>query len=71
MSDIRPHATRHGFNFGAMTVEATSVMPGGFTVITIRSDNGQEIEVYCSPTGRSLRVFRKHPYGGEMKAARP
>lgn len=57
--------TQHGFRFGAMTVEATSVLPQGHTVVTIRTDAGQEIDVYCSPTGRRLRAFRKGK--GEMK----
>lgn len=62
--------TEHGFQFGAMTVEATTSIrrrenEGPHTVITIRTEAGVELSVYCSPTGRSLRVFRRGK--GEMK----
>lgn len=61
------HRTDHGFRFGAMVVEATASI-GETSVITVTTDAGLSIDIYCSPTGRSLRVFR-HGKGshGEMK----
>lgn len=59
--------THNGFTFGAMTVEASAELPQGHTVVTVRA-GGHTLEVYCSPTGRSLRVFRKGY--GEMKVCR-
>lgn len=47
----------NGFKFGAMTVEATADF-NGTTVVTLRGESGQKLEVYCSRTGRSLRVFK-------------
>lgn len=49
-----------GFKFGAMSVEATAMLPEGRSVITIRTDAGRELTVYCSATGRSLRVFENN-----------
>lgn len=62
--------TESGFRFGAMTVEATTSIErspgrGEHTVITITTLAGQKLEVYCSPSGRSLRVFKKDK--GELK----
>lgn len=56
--------TESGFRFGAMIVEATTSIErspgkGEHTVITIITSTGQRLEVYCSPSGRSLRVFKK------------
>jgi hypothetical protein len=56
--------TDYGFDFGPMTV--TRLMEfNGQVCIRIETVAGQEIEVYSSPTGRSLRAFRKGK--GEMK----
>jgi hypothetical protein len=57
-------STLHGFNFGAAIVEATAEFPE-HTVITIRTEAGRRLEVYCSKRGRSLRVFI--PGKGELK----
>lgn len=54
---VRCRRTLHGFRFGAMKAEACMSLPGGRSVITITSDNGQRLDIYCSKTGRSLRVF--------------
>lgn len=66
MTYAKPHATEHGFTFGAMTVEATAAMEDGRVCITVKTEAGQQIEVYASPTGRSLRAFKRGR--GEMKA---
>lgn len=62
-----PKATANGFHFGAMNVEAAASI-GERTIVTIKTDAGIEVEVYCSATGRSLRVFRRGH--GELKVAR-
>lgn len=59
--------TLHGFQFGAMTVEATASV-GDRTIASVKTNGGVTLEIYCSPTGRSVRVFRKGH--GEMRVAR-
>lgn len=56
--------TEHGFRFGAAHVEATASVrrsaaeAGEHTVTTITTAGGVKLEVYVSPTGRSVRVFK-------------
>jgi len=50
----------YGFTWGPVTVQRTAVMPQGHHVLTV---NG--LDIYVSPTGRSVRVFRD---GKELKA---
>lgn len=57
--------THHGFRFGRMVIEATSAIEGR-TIVTIETDAGRAIQVTCSATGRSLRVFQKDG-GKELK----
>jgi hypothetical protein len=65
VSFAKPRVTQYGFNFGPMDVEAIAAMDDGRVCISIKTTAGQHIEVYSSPTGRSLRVFKRG--SGEMK----
>lgn len=56
---------RYGFRWGPMTIIRASEIPGRGYCLSVATDAGQRIDVYCSPTGRSLRVFRRGK--GEMK----
>jgi hypothetical protein len=56
--------TLHGFNFGPLIVEATAEFPQ-HVVVTLRTEAGRKVEVYCSQGGRSVRVFV--PGKGELK----
>lgn len=49
--------TEHGFVWGPMEVTRTAVMDGR-VVLRIETSAGQEVTVYVSATGRSLRVFK-------------
>lgn len=53
-------ANQYGFTWGPVKVQRTAVMPQGHHVLTV---NG--LDIYVSPTGRSVRVFRD---GKELKA---
>jgi hypothetical protein len=66
MTDL--HATPSGFVFGAMEVSAVTELPGGTTVVEIKTEAGKAITVYCSPTGRSLRVFQSGKRHGELRS---
>lgn len=57
--------TDHGFHWGPMEVQLLSSIQGR-VILGIKTATGQQIEIYVSRTGRSLRVF-KHGEG-EMKA---
>lgn len=46
-----------GFTWGPLQVERTATLPGGRVVLTLRTDAGRKLEVFCSRTGRSLRVY--------------
>lgn len=54
--------TQHGFTWGPMLVERWASFPrssrGKTRVIGIRTPGGHVLNVYVSPTGRSVRVFR-------------
>lgn len=63
MDDIRSELTQYGFNFGVMEV-SRSFSRDGAVYISVKTPH-RELQIYASPTGRSLRVF---DYGkGEMK----
>lgn len=57
--------TEFGFTFGAMEVTRLADI-NGTTRVRIKTTAGRHIDVYVSPTGRSLRVFG----AGEWKAQR-
>lgn len=54
---IDNHSTEYGFKFGAATVERM-FSHRGRVCVAVTTDTGQRVEIYVSPTGRSLRVFR-------------
>lgn len=60
MSD--PTRTSHGFEWGPAVVEALGQVErprGAYRVVRVRT--GQHtLDIYISPAGRSLRVFRDH-----------
>jgi len=60
LSDRDVQLTDFGFTWGVAEVRRASAMPGGHLVIEIRTECGQSLDVYISPGGRSLRVFRRH-----------
>lgn len=52
---------RYGFRWGPVVISrwASFQRPNGHCrVLGIRPDRGPALEVYVSPTGRSVRVFR-------------
>lgn len=56
----------YGFTWGPLEVVRAAQMPDGSVALLIKTAT-QEIEVYASPTGRSLRVFKHRNGAGEMK----
>lgn len=67
----------HGFRFGAARVEATASVrrraadAGEHTIVTVTTDGGVKLDVYISPTGRSVRVYRSRGgIDGVMKELR-
>lgn len=65
----KPTATSSGFVFGAASVEArASYSEGkarGETTVIAVATGYDDIEIYVSPSGRTIRVFRK---GWELRA---
>jgi hypothetical protein len=57
--------TVYGFKWGAAEVTRLTERDGQ-VCIGVKTDTGQEVDIYVSPTGRSLRVF--HHGKGELKA---
>jgi len=59
MSEHEVSPDRYGFRWGPMTVTRLSDLNPArdALVLGITTDAGQEIEVYVSGKGRSLRVF--------------
>lgn len=54
---------RYGFRWGPMVVQRAAEFPRGDVdkptrCLRVITDTGAEVEVYVSPTGRSLRVYR-------------
>ena len=49
---------RFGFRFGAAVVYRCAELPEGRVVIGVKPDEGEELSIYVSRTGRSVRVFR-------------
>lgn len=50
----------YGFQWGPASVERTAVVErpnGPYRILTVRTPF-QELDIYLSPTGRSVRVFR-------------
>jgi hypothetical protein len=59
--------TSQGFTWGPMEVVPAAGFhrrDGIYRVVTITTTAGRQLDIYVSPTGRSVRVFRK---GKEMK----
>ena len=56
------HWTEYGFVWGAAEVERMASLPGGSRVIAVYTEVGNKrkrrLEIYVSPTGRSVRVWR-------------
>jgi hypothetical protein len=55
-----PDEERYGFRWGPMVVKRMATLPrrtGEDHVLRVATDAGKHIDVYVSPTGRSLRVF--------------
>lgn len=50
----------YGFRWGPLVVERVATYPaknGDYRVIRVRTDAGKRIDIYVSPTGRSVRVY--------------
>lgn len=59
--------TRFGFIWGHTVVERVAVLPSGGAVVYITGGKrNSAVEVYVSPTGKSVRVFRSGN-GKELK----
>lgn len=54
--EVKSTTTRFGFVFGAAEVLRSAIFPSA-TVITVKTTTGKSIDIYVTPTGRSLRVF--------------
>lgn len=52
---------RYGFRWGPLIVQRTASLhrgkQGEWRVLTLKTDAGRTLDVYVSPTGRSVRVF--------------
>ncbi|MGW3992178.1 hypothetical protein ACWEF6_01695 [Amycolatopsis sp. NPDC004772] len=59
----RTALTDYGFQYGAGLWERLADFRGT-TVVRLTPDHGSNLEIYVSPTGRSVRVFRE---GRELK----
>lgn len=57
MSMDRNGFTTFGFVTGPVEVSKLYSTSDGSVAIRISTDSGKKLNVYCSPTGRSLRVF--------------
>lgn len=55
---------RFGFRFGAANVWRCAELPDGRVLLKVTPDAGEELSIYISRTGRSVRVFRR---GVELK----
>lgn len=64
--DPRLDADRYGFRWDHVTVLRYANI-NGTKVLAIRINNTDRLEVYVSPTGRSVRVFDQRT-GAELKA---
>lgn len=60
----KAQALLYGFRFGPVLVWRYAGLPEDRRVVRIAADEGDPIDIYISPTGRSLRVFRG---GKELK----
>lgn len=54
--DIVCENSPNGFVFGACEVVRAAIFPTA-TVLMVTTATGRSIDIYVSPTGRSLRVF--------------
>jgi hypothetical protein len=54
---VTDELTDYGFTFGACEVTRLAALPDGSVCLRIATTGGKRIDVYVSPTGRSLRVF--------------
>jgi hypothetical protein len=55
-----PDEERYGFRWGPLVVQRAAILPsrnGETHVVRITTATGKSINVYVSPTGRSVRVF--------------
>lgn len=62
MSDSDPREersalTHYGFEWGPMEVPRASIFPDGSRCLIVSTPFGK-LDIYASPTGRSLRVWR-------------
>lgn len=56
-----PDEARFGFRWGPLVVQRAASMvraTGECRVLRLIPDHGPRLDVYVSPTGRSVRVFR-------------
>lgn len=58
-SNVPGEDTQYGFNWGGAVVERT-MEHRGIVVISVKGKRGKKnsIEVYVSPTGQSIRVWK-------------
>jgi hypothetical protein len=51
--------TEFGFQWGNTEVVRYAVMPNGTRVVGIEVNDKRVLDIYVSPSGRSVRVFRR------------
>lgn len=61
--NLKPDPTQWGFQFGPVEVTRVAAMPlhgrGKTYVLGIMTDDGHELQISVSQTGRSVRVYRR------------
>lgn len=65
--DNEDGSTRYGFRWGPVKVERVAAIKRGagtYRVLRLATVSGQVLDIYISPEGRRVRVFRKNK---EMK----
>lgn len=66
---VKGRITDYGFEWGPLSVSRTCSLPDDRLLLTIQTEH-RALDVYCSATGRSLRVF-EHGGRGELKVEEP
>lgn len=63
-SELREFLDRHdfdttyGFTWDGIEVTRMCVLPNGAHVLQVSTGNGKPLEIYISPKGKAIRVFR-------------
>jgi len=55
--EVHYRETKYGFEYGALTIERLFSVEG-YVYVSAKTKR-DEVQICCSPRGRSLRIFRK------------